>query len=182
MHRDFVGFSPSLHYANSTTSTRTGSITASFSPSLHYANSSGRNDIRSAKVALSGKNLAFYAQTQGRLSPASPGDWMMLYIDAGQNPRTGWLGYDFRITSARGVIERNVGGAYQWGSPQKITGKRSECALELLVPLKYLGLAPGARGVDFKWADNCFDKGDWSDFTLNGDAAPNDRFSYRARW
>jgi len=23
--------------------------------------------------------------------------------------------------------------------------------------------------------------GDWTDFTLNGDAAPNDRFNYRAQ-
>lgn len=36
--------------------------------------------------------------------------------------------------------------------------------------------------VDFKWTDNCYEKGDWTDFTLNGDAAPNDRFNYRANW
>ena len=34
--------------------------------------------------------------------------------------------------------------------------------------------------IDFKWADRCYAKGDWTDFTLNGDAAPNDRFNYRA--
>jgi hypothetical protein len=35
--------------------------------------------------------------------------------------------------------------------------------------------------LDFKWADNCIAVGDWTDFTLNGDAAPNDRFNYRAQ-
>jgi hypothetical protein len=34
--------------------------------------------------------------------------------------------------------------------------------------------------LDFKWADNCIAAGDWTDFTLNGDAAPNDRFNFRA--
>jgi hypothetical protein len=34
--------------------------------------------------------------------------------------------------------------------------------------------------IDFKWADNLQQTGEWSDFTLNGDAAPNDRFNYRA--
>jgi hypothetical protein len=33
----------------------------------------------------------------------------------------------------------------------------------------------------FKWADNTQQTGDASDFTLNGDVAPNDRFNYRAR-
>lgn len=34
--------------------------------------------------------------------------------------------------------------------------------------------------LDFKWADNIQQTGDWSDFTLNGDVAPNDRFNFRA--
>ena len=34
--------------------------------------------------------------------------------------------------------------------------------------------------IDFKWSDNCFARGDWTDFGLNGDAAPNDRYDYRA--
>ena len=37
-----------------------------------------------------------------------------------------------------------------------------------------------AAVLDFKWADNIQQTGDWSDFTLNGDAAPDDRFNYRA--
>jgi len=39
---------------------------------------------------------------------------------------------------------------------------------------------PPPAQLDFKWADNCIVAGDWTDFTLNGDAAPNDRFNYRA--
>ena len=52
----------------------------------------------------------------------------------------------------------------------------------MTVPLALLGL-DGTKDatIDFKWADHCIQKEDWTDFTLNGDAAPDDRFNYRAR-
>jgi hypothetical protein len=43
-----------------------------------------------------------------------------------------------------------------------------------------LGLGTVPAAIDFKWADNIQQTGDWSDFTINGDAAPNDRYNYRA--
>jgi len=43
-----------------------------------------------------------------------------------------------------------------------------------------LGVTEVTRWIDFKWADNIQQTGEWSDFTLNGDVAPNDRFNYRA--
>jgi hypothetical protein len=49
------------------------------------------------------------------------------------------------------------------------------------VPRAAMGLKDGPVTIDFKWADNIQETGEWSDFTLNGDAAPNDRFNYRAR-
>ena len=51
----------------------------------------------------------------------------------------------------------------------------------IAVPRASLGAKTLPSHIDFKWADHCHAKGDWSDFTLNGDAAPNDRFSYRAK-
>ncbi|BCM94413.1 hypothetical protein IAD21_06320 [Abditibacteriota bacterium] len=153
-----------------------------YNPKLHYTNTTGRNDIKLAKAALSGKNLAFYVQTREKLSVPSGPDWMTLYVDADQNAKTGWLGYDYRISPTRKVIERNVGGTYQWGSAQPISTRVGDNAIALLVSLKQLGLGANAHGVDFKWTDNCFEKGDWSDFMLNGDAAPNDRFNYHAQW
>ena len=53
--------------------------------------------------------------------------------------------------------------------------------LELEMEWTALGLASPPAALEFKWADNCLQAGDWSDFTLNGDAAPNDRFNFRAR-
>jgi hypothetical protein len=54
--------------------------------------------------------------------------------------------------------------------------------LEVALPRTVLGLTNAAFVVDFKWADNLRETGEWGDFTLNGDTAPNDRFSYRARF
>jgi len=48
------------------------------------------------------------------------------------------------------------------------------------VPRAALGLAKLPATLDFKWADNIQQTGEAADFTLNGDAAPNDRFNYRA--
>ena len=54
--------------------------------------------------------------------------------------------------------------------------------MELSIPRAVFGKGPLPAAIDFKWADNIQQTGDWSDFTLNGDAAPNDRFNYRARF
>jgi hypothetical protein len=53
--------------------------------------------------------------------------------------------------------------------------------LELAIARPALGVAKLPATLDFKWADNLQQTGGWSDFTLNGDAAPNDRFNYRAK-
>ncbi len=54
--------------------------------------------------------------------------------------------------------------------------------LELAIPRSELGIAALPAVLDFKWADNILQTGDWSDFTVNGDAAPNDRYNFRAKF
>jgi hypothetical protein len=75
-----------------------------------------------------------------------------------------------------------VGGRYEWTATGEVALRVGGNQLELAIPREVLGLGAGAAGLDFKWADNLRQTGEWSDFTLNGDAAPNDRFSYRARF
>jgi hypothetical protein len=53
--------------------------------------------------------------------------------------------------------------------------------MEIAIPRKAIGIDTLPAIIDFKWADHCYAKGDWTDFTLNGDAAPDDRFNYRAK-
>ncbi len=125
-----------------------------------YVNNTGRNDIVSAKVSCDAKHVYFYVRTKNPLTPSTDPNWMLLLIDSDANPRTGWLGYDLVI---RPGVTAN--------SPFKASANEMELALPR-------GLVHNT--FDFKWCDNIVPYGDASRFTLDGDAAPNDRFNYRA--
>ncbi len=150
-----------------------------------YVNTTGRNDIVAAKVTYDAKNLYFYVRTAQNLTPNTDPDWMLLYLNTDANHQIGWLGYDFVINRRVGgqttSLEKNVGGKYQWqrvGSVQYVARGRE---MEIAIPRAALGITHLPTTLDFKWADHCFRRGDWTDFTLNGDAAPDDRFNYRAK-
>jgi hypothetical protein len=110
----------------------------------------------------------------------------MLFLDVDGDAKTGWLGYDFVVgrtpapAAGRAVLERHAGGGYAWGTPVEVAAGASGNRLELAIPFSAMGLKAAPRLIDFKWADGLAQTGDWSDFTLNGDVAPNDRFNYRA--
>src|SRR5680860_163602 len=61
---------------------------------IHYLNQSGRNDIVTSKVALDDEHIYFYAETSDDLTSSSDSNWMLLLIDADQDAKTGWYGYD----------------------------------------------------------------------------------------
>jgi hypothetical protein len=110
---------------------------------------------------------------------------MLLFLDTDTNPTNGWLGYDFAVNRAgvqaeRTTLERHAGNGYRWTSAARLGFRGAGHELELTISLAALGLTKLPASIDFKWADNLQQTGDWSDFTLNGDAAPNDRFNYRA--
>ena len=92
------------------------------------------------------------------------------------------LGYDFVVNhGGAATLERNIGGRWAWSPAGKVKWRTHGNELELAISWKTLGLKTPPATLDFKWADNCLQALDWTDFTLNGDAAPNDRFNYRAR-
>lgn len=66
------------------------------------------------------------------------------------------------------------------GSPITVPYMADGNELEISVPRRAFGIDALPSAIDFKWADNIQQTGDWTDFTVNGDAAPNDRFNYRA--
>lgn len=152
--------------------------------SLHYANATGRNDIKRAKVTYDAKYVYFYVQTVKPLTPRTDPDWMLLYLNSDANYKTGWMGYDFvlnrHVGSATTSLERNVGGRYQWQPIGQVRFTVRGSEFMAAIPRALLGIKTLPAAIDFKWADHCTQKGDWTDFTLNGDAAPNDRFNYRA--
>ncbi|MEO5916385.1 MAG: hypothetical protein ABIS50_19265 [Luteolibacter sp.] len=152
----------------------------------NYLNSTGRNDIVVAKVSADAENVYFYVRNHDPITPPTDPNWMLLYIDADQNPANGWLGYDFVVnrtsaTAQQTFIEKHAGTGYLWDSPVPVKFRVVGKEMELAIPRTVLGVKSRPVNLDFKWADNLQQTGDWSDFTVNGDAAPNDRFNYRAR-
>jgi len=150
---------------------------------VRYVNETGRNDIVSAKVSSDGDNLYFYVKTGNTLTSEQDPNWMLLLIDADENKETGWLGYDFvlnRTPETVGCIEKYNDKSGEWELSQKLEQFRiGEKELELSIPRSLLGYEAEVKPFQFKWADNIQQTGHWYDFTLNGDAAPNDRYQYR---
>ena len=154
--------------------------------SLHYVNATGRNDIVAAKVSIDATAVSFYVRTRDQLTKPAEPNWMLLFIDADRNPKTGWLGYDLVVnrtagSPSRAIVEHNIGGRYSWGSPVEVPIRITRNEIELAIPRSVLGIAALPAAIDFKWADNIQQTGEWSDFTVNGDAAPNDRYNFRAK-
>ena len=158
---------------------------AGWGKNLHYRNTTGRNDIVAAKVSFDRDNAYFYVRTREKLSSDTDTNWMLLFINSDHNPKTGWLGYDLVVNRRRSgggktLIENNVAGNYAWIPVGEVPFARGSSELEMVVPLSTPGMSRSVAELDFKWADNIQQTGDWSDFTLNGDVAPDDRFNYRA--
>lgn len=152
-------------------------------PKTIYRNTTGRNDLVAAKCSWDDQRAYFYVRTREPISAPQGTNWMLLFLDIDANPKTGWLGYDFVINrAAAGSMERHGGAGFDWSPYDTVEWRVARNELELSIPWTTLGLKTTPANVDFKWADNCIDTGDWSDFTLNGDAAPNDRFNFRAQW
>jgi hypothetical protein len=152
-----------------------------------YVNHTGRNDIVEAKVSYNEDNVYFYVRTNNFTTNYTGPNWMLLFLNVDANYTTGWLGYDFVInravqSSQQTSLERNNGGnAYVWTKVADISYVMRGKELELMIPRRFLDIPSSSVTIDFKWADNIQQDGTWSDFTLNGDAAPSDRFNFRAR-
>jgi hypothetical protein len=152
----------------------------------HYVNQTGRNDLVSAKVSYDSSNIYFYVRTKDAITPHTDPNWMLLYIDYDNDPTTGWLGYDFVINRAdveggTTTVQKNVGNEYKWQTIGRVTYRVDGNEMEIAVPFRLFGGRDLPSRINFKWADNIQQTGDPSDFTLNGDAAPNDRFYYVAK-
>ncbi len=156
---------------------------------LRYTNDTGRNDIVTSKVAVDRGTVYFYVETKDALTPHTGTNWMLLLIDADQNPNTGWYGYDYlinqRIVDGKTTTLRryapNVGGG-QWLEVARLNFRYAGKALELAVPRKLLDLKGDAFSFDFHWCDNPTDLKDPISLCTSGDSAPNRRFNYRCIW
>ena len=148
-----------------------------------YENNSGRNDIVGAKVARDADNVYFYVETADKLTPATDRNWMMLLIDVDRDKATGWNGYDLIVnrTSPHGkkaVIEKNVGGRWEWEAVGESKFAVNGNKLELAIAKQLMNLTGDDVDIEFKWNDNMQENGNIMDFYVNGDTAPGGRFNY----
>jgi hypothetical protein len=152
---------------------------------LHYSNQTVRNDFASFKVARDAKNIYFYVQTHGPITPSSTAKGMWLFIDADQNARTGWDGYDFIVNrtpdkDGQTWLEKNAGG-WNWLKVTPVSLQVIGNQLQLAIPRAALGLPSGMDDtkLDFKWTDNLQHPGDIMEFYVDGEVAPEGRFNFR---
>lgn len=149
---------------------------------LRYRNETGRNDLVLAKAAYDKRNIYFYIQTLGAITPRTDKNWMLLFIDADQNFTTGWMGYDYMLNlEARSEKEttlhawRNGKWEHTGTAKYRVNGN----AMELAVARRLLAPIASTPAFDFHWADNIQNLEDISEFGVNGDSAPNRRWNYR---
>ncbi|MGK6350056.1 hypothetical protein [Parapedobacter sp. DT-150] len=155
----------------------------------HYQNNSGRNDVITSKVAVGRDAVYFYVQSAGPLSPHTDNNWMLLLIDADNDPETGWYGYDFLVNKHAKDKSRTTLMRYDaqrpgnpWSHVSDLPYQYAGNELELAIPRKLLGLTGKQFVFDFKWSDHAADLVDPISLCVDGDTAPNRRFNYRCIW
>jgi hypothetical protein len=156
---------------------------------LHYADNTGRNDIVASKVAVDRDMVTFYVAAREKLTAHTDPNWMLLFIDADRNAKTGWFGYDFvvnlrvlddKTTTIMRYVSDASGG--HWSEAGRLRYRAQGKEMAIGVPRALLGIKGDAFSFDFKWADNPADLKDPISLCTSGDTAPNRRFNYRFIW
>jgi len=153
-------------------------------PHSHYLDTSSRNDIVLAQVARDKDHLTFRVRTSAPLTQPDGRNWMLLFIDADNNPHTGWNGYDFLVDRDRTgdtcTIEQNVGGYWSWKVVARAPIFWKGRDLFVCIPRKLIESASSKNSLSFgfKWADNLPEEPSIFDFYTKGDVAPDARFNY----
>ena len=140
---------------------------------------SGRNDFANLRVTTEPGFVNFLIHTRAPLTTPEGSRWLNILIDADQNPKTGWMGYDYLINRERKTdgstsLER-IGQNGPEGSPTLIPCAFDNNMLELKIPV-----LPEWQGkplaFDFHASDNApFD----DSYFTKGDHAPDRRFNFR---
>lgn len=144
-------------------------------PPKTYVNTTGRNNFETMKVARDSKNIYFYAQTVGNITPNSGDNWMRLYLDTDRKPTSGWKGYDYRVIGGTTLQAYTDG---DWKDIQKVTSRVEGNRMMLTIPRKALANLSKTLNLEFKWSDNMQNDTDPLDWYVNGDVAPGGRFNF----
>ncbi|WP_295715073.1 hypothetical protein [Mucilaginibacter sp.] len=150
-------------------------------PGLHYNNNTGRNHIIESRTARDSKCLYFYAKTDSTITPHTGANWMLLFINADQNKKTGWEGYDYLInadvkSNNKTTLKKWVKG--KWQTIALIDYEVIGSQIMLKMPLSLIHQTKNNLSFNFHWIDNIQRLNDINEFFVNGDSAPLRRFDY----
>ena len=155
---------------------------AGYNTITRFTNNSGRNDLVAMKVARDREQIYFYARTREDITDCTGANWMLLFIDADRDARTGWQGYDFvvnrRIKNRNTSFLEHTRSGWNWQPKQEVPFVVRGNEMMLAVPRRALNLGPDPIQFEFKWADNIQREDSLEEFTLSGDAAPPGRFNF----
>jgi hypothetical protein len=82
------------------------------------------------------------------------------------------------VQSDKVVIEKNVGGRWEWEPAGESPFAVNINKLEIAIPRQILNLTGNDINIEFKWNDNMQENGNIMDFYVNGDTAPGGRFNF----
>lgn len=150
-------------------------------PGIHYLNTTGRNDIIEARATYDNRQIFFYVKTVDNMTPSSDKNWMLLFIDADNNKKTGWQGYDYLVN--RHVANDHSTSLEKWKNGKwvkwvDLSFKMKGNEMELGIPAAAIGMKNAKPVFNFHWADNIQQLNNISGFFEDGDSAPDRRFDY----
>ena len=152
-----------------------------------YTDTTGRNDLTGFKITHDTKNVYFFAETRFDIcKPVKDSSWMQLFIDADQDVKTGWYGYDFIVNyEAKDEFTTTVAkyngkdGAYSFEVIGEVSYRAKGNQMMIAVPLTLLGVENyNDLTFDFKWADSDSKITTMEQFYTEGDIAPLGRLNY----
>ncbi len=146
-----------------------------------YVNTTGRNDFVRLKTAYDTNFIYFYAETKNNITSRMLPNWMLLFIDADCDPKTGWHGYDYLVNSKPGPTTTSLmrtSEGWKWKQVESVSYQVAGNKMELRIPRRELGLYGKRVKLDFHWADNIQKPDDIIEFAVSGDSAPDRRFNY----
>ena len=151
---------------------------------MHYRDTLGRNDIVLTKVGVTRKSVVMRVSAAAELTKPEKEGWMLLFIDADKDSKTGWNGYDFMVSDGKLMkyAGTNSDSTASWKPVADVETRVDGKDYYVGIPRKLIGAKGNKIVFDFKWADNPADLKTPIGLALGGDTAPNRRFNYRYIW
>ncbi|MCD2422839.1 hypothetical protein LQ567_08715 [Niabella pedocola] len=142
-------------------------------PAIVYTNTTGRNDLKTVKVAAGKDRLYFYINTVDTLTAVTGDNWMTLWLNTDQSYTSGWLGYDYRVVAGN-HLQRFIN--QTWKTVATVSSMKQGNQLMVDIPYSVMGLPHKDVYLELKWSDN-MQKADPLDWYTNGDTAPGGRMN-----